>query len=562
MAYRKIDPRRAFGVASGPFTGEHEIAIDRMTRDERSSLADRILRGETRAILSRRVDEGLIAGCMIVVLALGAIAMIASWRFGELDGPPQSAPGWAVVYGLLGGLAAVGGYFIARALHHAGAPPFPQGTFLFPLDLLEIEGRTIRVTPFGDARFAEIDEERKTVVIEYASGRVVRLSGSPGGKLSLLAQLLSAQQRLEEASARGSSTADVLTAIRTKKLGWESVAPIAPPRPPLKVAPIHALFLAISVAAGVLGWSLRVRANDDAAYSLARAIDDRASYASYLAIGTRHAAEVRDDRIPTLAKRAAGQDIELLDRVIDAHPTWSGVEAAKKELHGLCVTHAASAPPITRGPTVPREAAICAVEIADLKVDRAVAARDYTSIFALTDGRASATQIARAQKGLDRLLQSDIAQIDRCVGSDVKDGLHALIEIVRTQHRVARLEIVKPTDLPDLPRFTDVLRALVPASIRVNVVSPDWSELQYYSGEADAHFRIRHVGGQAYSFVIAGVAGTHVEKSFIASCDADSNGYSQEDVLRPIGIFALGEQSCGVALPKVTVRVARTGCFP
>src|ERR1035437_4454892 len=131
--YRSVDQRREFGVRDGPFTGGHVIDVDRLGTRERGELD-------------------------------APMAMHSEWR-------------WPLLYAAIGAIAAGSLIRLAFGLHFAGWQPLPQGTFLFPLDLLVVTGRRIHVTPFGDVRVATIDEKARSVEFTYADGRSVTVSG-------------------------------------------------------------------------------------------------------------------------------------------------------------------------------------------------------------------------------------------------------------------------------------------------------------------------------------------------------------------------------------------------
>ena len=194
---------------------------ERLSARDRTDLAERLT--SSSPILADRTRDELPWALSTFILALAGLGWLAVWQFGKVGEPMamQSEWPWPLLYAAIGIVAAGLMARIVAAIRFAGWQALPQGTFLFPLDLLNVTGRRIHVSPLGDARHVTIDEEARGVVITYADGRSVSVAGRRASKASLLSELLSAQSTLEDATLSGGSTVDVLASIRSA--GWGAV---------------------------------------------------------------------------------------------------------------------------------------------------------------------------------------------------------------------------------------------------------------------------------------------------------------------------------------------------
>ena len=468
--YRSVDQRREFGVRDGPFTGGHVIDVDRLGTRERVALAER-LRSHA-PILAARVRDVVPLAALTLVLAITAILGVAQYQFGELDAPAamQSEWPWPLLYAAIGAIAAGSLTRLAFGLHFAGWQPLPQGTFLFPLDLLVVTGRRIHVTPFGDVRVATIDEKACSVEFTYADGRSVTVSGERTSKASLLADLLAAQRSLEDGTLAGSSSIDVLASIRSA--GWRAVeakgAPGGGARSPKGA--VLALLAIVGAALGLALWNEREKRSDEAIFMEARYSNSSAGFLRYLEVGKRHETDVRRSWLPEAARMEAGSSIVLLDRFIRNFFPSHDVDVAKTSLHRACGTYAnhnvpsssptkfgedgvvlPAAPPCADcGPVYPptpvvRAAPgdrapqdICATELDRARLDDVLLLKEPIKLWAYIHASSDPQRIGEARAATNTALDALVADVRaNAADSETRGELVALLEAARAAERPA-----------------------------------------------------------------------------------------------------------------------------
>lgn len=442
MAYREHDSRRKFGVEGGPFTGDRVVDLTKLPAGARAALLARIHSRRPMPILSatRQLDRAVLLG--LFAAGVLAAAHLAQDHFGDLAGPSQLEARWALAYVALGALAFLCLGLFVRSVLREGLFRFPQGTVLYPLDLLVIDGMRMRVRSFGDARY--VDAKKNAIEIEYANGDKVRVPGRRHSKASLLAEMLAAQHDLEDATALGRSTKDVLADLRAH-FPWSELAPSGaePGRRLVVVAAIAALGAAI----GAGTWAVRAPLEDDAMFESALAKNDVAAYRAYLARGKRHAAEAHDDEADA-ARRSTADDVLPLTRMIATYPGTPAVARAQKQLRDACARYASDgyrdrcAPSEEPGAVcVPLEQeTICADEVREADLARVIHSTDLRSIFAARDGAIRERRsVAEMDARIDTLVQEANAEI--CAVGAPHEEILALHELARSQRRIPLLGI-------------------------------------------------------------------------------------------------------------------------
>ncbi len=537
-AYRSAESRRRFGVPSGPYTGgPHTVDLERLPADVQAELAARLR--DARPILAKRRTEPVVT-IATVLIGLAAVTAVVWCGFGDVYANPQQDLPWALLYAAIG--AAIG----ATAAPEVRRPRWPEGRFLFPLDLVEIDGTRMRVVPFGDTRLIDIDEERRRLTLHYETRAPEVVTGTRAAKASLLSDLLGAQHSLEEATLHGASPDDVLASLRSR-FAWEDIAPRAP-------APSGTAKRVVSTLLGALlalaGWEARGSMHDDAAFAHARRIDTAAAYDSYLSFGLRHAREVREDHRPRVDYVVVQNDIVLLDRFLREHATAhvSIYGSGRRQLHVLCSSYAldpsadsrcdrrANPPDVT--PCTRPEETICAPELVIAEVDRAFAGRDDAAFerIALREMDPDVAKAAHDEMNQQiKLVQSDIAT---CGQWPLETALQALLDLATKRHAPAKVALVVEGTLPALPDLYGIMLDFLPRPAVTLTVESD--------AEADAHWYFRRDDDESYLFRSVGVGGSGaVNLTDIPRLGPEPRRFDQErDFLAPLGMRPVRNARC------------------
>jgi hypothetical protein len=485
VAYRVHDSRRKFGVESGPFCGQRTIDLARLPAGARAALLERITRGKPRPILTRTgaVDRWFAA--LLVALGGGGTFWVAGLGFGELLADSQLEPGWAIVYAGLGVVVALGVVLFARSVLRDGLLRFPQGTLVYPLDLLQIDGLRVRVRSFGDARFVET--EGNALTIEYADGEKVRVRGRRHSEVSLLTEMLAAQHDLEDATAAQRSTQDVLGELRAH-FPWSELVATGPATKPPRL--LFALPFVLGAMAGVGGWMVRRPLEDDALFRSARAQNVQPAYRRYLALGTRHQAEAREDLADVVHHDAHGTIVELWNVTTEFSGTRAAV-AAERDLRAACKRYAADhsrercAVRRIDGECVwsAREETICADEVKEAELARVGTLTDVPTLFSERTAAVAAGQTDMVD-AIDARVDSLVAKADGevCAVEEPYADVAALNELARRERRMTTLLLEMDDHVGDgswwgpTPhvRMTDRVVAVAGPPPDVNVVEGGW----------------------------------------------------------------------------------------
>ena len=480
--YRSVDQRREFGVRDGPFTGGHVIDVERLSARDRAKLAERLR--SSAPILAARERDATPWAASTLLLAIAALVALALCQFGELGEPMamQSEWPWPLLYATIGAIAAASAARLAVALRFAGWQPLPQGTFLFPLDLLVVTGRRIHVSPFGDVRVADIDEKACSVLLTYADGRAVTVSGERASKASLLSELLAAQRSLEDATLAGSSSVDVLASIRSA--GWDTVeARGAPPGVASSPKVVQlARFGIVGAGVALALWDERETRSDDAIfYQGARGSNRSEDYLHYLAQGTRHEADARQRFLPAALRAEAGTSIVLLDRFVRAPFPSTEVDLATSSLHWACQeyarTNAPASPPTefgADGVVIPRmvatcgtggwrppdarvpavsgdrsEQEICASELDRARLDDVLLLQEPIRLWDYAHAAIDPQRVAEARGAAGTAMDALVAAIRaNAADPEARAELVALLEVARAAERPAVVFVEDRTTLP------------------------------------------------------------------------------------------------------------------
>lgn len=549
------------GVKSGPFTGRREVDLARLPSETRRELVASMAR--IRPLIARVGHREHVVSIAVAVGAIAAAVAMAVVGFGDVHAWSQARWAWLGAYTFVGAVAGAGLSSLVVRRRRAGAPPIPQGTYLFPLDLVEVDGARMVVTPLGDALSAAVDET--TVTLRYREGRVVTLSGPSPGVVSLRIELLEAQAALELATREERSDRDALAPLR--KLGWDVVsgesARVGTPRASERA--IGALAGAVLLA---LVWFARARFDDDARFHAAMKASDVGSFQAYLAVGSRHRAEAQVE-LATASRRAAGTDPVALDAFIRAFADTPDAEAAKLDLRSACATYASpghitcnihASPPL---PCKPRpEDSICAAEVDDAAFDEGVRRSDLTALFAMHAQTTDERRRAFVQARIDDRVEAERAA--PCASGPVRAELDALFDVVRLDHRFVAVAVVHEGDLGGLEQLDEIVSAV--ARPPVLTVGDAGTALE----RADAVWRFRLVKKTAavtdYLFVADRKGGSHVEVPFTVRTtprklhepehvgEEQSSAANGRETLLALGF---GSEDCASTTPRPTVRAPR-----
>jgi hypothetical protein len=337
--YRSTSARRELGMRSGPFTGGAVLlpwdAIDMKTR--RRLLAVQPLAGERRRAQTFAV--------FAVACACGfSLVLMSGSGFGRVDDVMLVQPSWlALLYALLLAGIVAPSVWLARRVLSAGAW-FPYARAVLQLDALERTPRGLVVRPFGDARFAVI--EQGFLELQYADGSTFRVRTSvPPDTLNVAIgfaeEILSRASLSDDRTMR--DTLDPLTALRDDRgfVQRARTTKLAGDRSTRDRFPfVVAVLVLASFAASLPLLALRNRTSDDAGFAFARRENVREHYESYLTDGgKRHAREVNADLLPRLVLDDAKKhdDIEELARYLQRFPHSRFDDEARSALATTCM---------------------------------------------------------------------------------------------------------------------------------------------------------------------------------------------------------------------------------
>jgi hypothetical protein len=306
-----------------------QINFDKLKREVQDNLLDS-LRGEfaPRPILmrlgARRSMEAWIA------LAVGAavlLAILCVAGFGSVASVLSIHPTWVVVlYALLAATSAIAVLNALGCRARVRSLPFAPGVYLFPASVIDARERTLRVHALAEL----------TSVSAGRGGEVVVAFGPTRFSFALAdrSQTQRAVQAVETARDRMRAPLSDQDRRRLDPLAPPVVAgPFTSGVPIARAAPLWEryrvpLAALVGCAAGAGLFFARNALSDARMLAWAKARDDVASYASYLARGRRNRELVSQVLLPRAALRAAVAKgtVEAIDEHRRAYPA-TGIEA-------------------------------------------------------------------------------------------------------------------------------------------------------------------------------------------------------------------------------------------
>ncbi len=203
--YRELAPEGVpFGLQTGPYSGlPRELRVAELPAPVRTRLAAALdQRGSPAPILrkSRDPGPGRKPAVAATALAIGGLGLSATHGYGQTPGFYQGT-GWLALDIALGVVALAGVAGLA-----SGGRQLPQrGTFLLPLDVVEIDGDLIRLTPLGGLRRATIEHKdgRISLALRFVHGAEHSFPvGSEQKAERAYAKLEEAQEQMEALTER------------------------------------------------------------------------------------------------------------------------------------------------------------------------------------------------------------------------------------------------------------------------------------------------------------------------------------------------------------------------
>ncbi len=286
-----------------------------------------ILRAHLRAPASR--GWALVAAASVA--ALGALFFLG---FGDPHSRFVTRPTWvALVFTALVATALLG-FFRALAARGAHDLPFRAGVYLFPSEVVDARGPTLRVHPL--AELSEIYTDGQHVWIDFRDGAEFSFA-VPDAKTgeSAVAQVLRARDALERVH-------DAPSLLGLVDPLWEPGEEIPVPNAPFHVR--WSFWVERSVAVAIAGAILlgpsaffaRERASDRLAFARAVREGTSAALAAYATHGRGHVAEVRDRLLPLFALRGL-RDTAAIERWMAEHPVAARTPEARAARHDALV---------------------------------------------------------------------------------------------------------------------------------------------------------------------------------------------------------------------------------
>ncbi len=292
--YRRAGGRRRL-VRELSFDKLPEVVLERLDRGIRLGAApDPIVSTAARPGPGPRFWGGVAAAS---TLGLGVAWMRG---FGDLESPWAMPPIWfAAIYGVLFALAglALNAAWAGRAKNRGA--PFPPGAYLYPLDLVEITGRRLRLTSLDTLRRVEARAGAIALVFEEGADVLLRLPrGGDAGEMAARAETATKAARgLDETTEADTlERVDPFFELRIAQ-DWGSAAPAAKAGCPMR-ARLTALAVVLAAAPAGFGlWKARLTAGDQALFDeasrpFAGKVEPK-KLTRYAVLGERHLDEAK-----------------------------------------------------------------------------------------------------------------------------------------------------------------------------------------------------------------------------------------------------------------------------
>ena len=306
-------------------------------------------------LLSSIPSQGAaIAGWFFLAL-IGASILLGA-LFAEFGRTLQPTP-MILLYVAGVALVVLSVLFLIRRVLLGSALPYKPGRFLFPMDFIDAQERTLRIVPMAMLiDFRGVHQHTNgvytgtTLTFSFEGGVTESfvIQGKERAE-EVLRQLGATQKQIREAAqARDLDTLlrlDPLFEVRVKDT-WAAKAPRDEDVQQPAAKAIGALFAKTAIL-GVAGatalvlsvpmWHLRNIASDEAIYADAKQQNREYAYEHYLSWGKRHVDEVRDELLPKAALKEAKDkgSVTALREFLRKYPGSIVEKDARDEVHKL-----------------------------------------------------------------------------------------------------------------------------------------------------------------------------------------------------------------------------------
>jgi len=347
----------AFGVHAGPYTGPRRtFALRDLPEETVRRLADATHgRGSPTPILARapgRAGWSSIGAGIAAAAGASVLAELVGSGFGDAAShlaiePPTYAAAYAACGAVLGASAARAARAMRRRSH-----PIAPGTYVFPLDLVDVTSDAVSALPLGELRAVDVRRAGRRacdVLLRFSDGTVRDFRVETRDDAEAAHRLLERAQRTLELLTVHPDMAEAFASDVFYDLRADGFAK-AHGAPPSARRGARSVLLGAAIGASVAASALSIRndASDDAMFARAAQTSDAArGYEAYLAAGRRHAGEARG-LLDQLREQAAARDAAQTEAALvpaaelppadvpDAQLT-DAARAARHARHDVCV---------------------------------------------------------------------------------------------------------------------------------------------------------------------------------------------------------------------------------
>ena len=237
--------------------------------------------------------------------------------------------------------------------------PVPLGTYLLPLDIVEVHGPTLRILPLSSVsglqatrHFLNGAYQGTSVAFGFPTGTTSFMMRGEQTAMEIQRAIPVYQQRAHEAMAQRDGRTlwelDPLFEARSSA-EWPSLQRVDAPPPTVAAGPSFVVrptpawlkrpslaALAFALVTGPAVWAVRNRMSDEAIYASLRSRASARACEGYIALGGRHVDEVRDALLPAAAYRETARDSVHWQRMfIQRFPRSPQAGVARARVHQL-----------------------------------------------------------------------------------------------------------------------------------------------------------------------------------------------------------------------------------
>jgi hypothetical protein len=265
------------------------------------------------------------------VAAVVLLLVLTKVGYGDLaSSASMQGARWIIAYVGLFALAVFGVLRAAAVYREHKKSPFRRGVYVFPVGLIDARSPSLRLYPIEDLTNV-VDPggaSATTFKLDFKSKSFQFGVKDAAQAENAKSELASARGRIDEAGAARESIRPKALAALDPLQGYAnplvSSEPMTPSAPPW--ATFGWAFAAVSgVVLGISLWAVRNAKSDDLLYEHALAANDGASFRAYLALASRHKAEVSSLLLPRAELRDAQKvgTVGAIEQFIKDHPQTS-----------------------------------------------------------------------------------------------------------------------------------------------------------------------------------------------------------------------------------------------